>query len=61
MQEVRNYWTERGVGVESKVIGVRGNDALWGEIDRIAEEERMTRNGLIIKILSEFVKKNGKK
>lgn len=44
----------RRIGVE-KVISVRGPDKLKEQLDQLAQRQGFTRNGLILKILWDYV------
>ena len=41
--------------VATRIVGVRAEEALWHEIDSVAEREGIARNGLIVKILTEYI------
>ena len=53
---VRN---KRGSFVATKVVGVRAEETFWATVDRVAEAEGKTRNGLIVGVVSEYCEKGG--
>lgn len=43
----------------TRVVGVRGTDFFWDSVEEVAERQSMSRNGFIIKVLSEYIMQYG--
>jgi predicted DNA-binding ribbon-helix-helix protein len=45
--------------VPSRVVGVRAEETFWDGVDAVAEKQGISRNGLIIKVMNEYIKNYG--
>lgn len=60
MSKGKNYMQHKPRSyVPTKVMGVRADEFFWDSVEEIASRENLSRNGLIIKVMSEYIMNYG--
>ena len=61
MSKGRNYVRNKpNTFVPTRVVGIRGEAFFWDSVEEIAMRQGISRNGLIIKVMSEYIMNYGK-
>lgn len=51
----------KGSGITTIVKGIRAESEFWEKCEKIAEKEQTNRNELIVRVVSKYCDKKGKK
>jgi predicted DNA-binding ribbon-helix-helix protein len=57
----KNYMrNKRNTNVPTRVVGVRADEFFWDSVEEVAHREGVSRNGLIIRVLADYIMREHK-
>lgn len=60
MSKGKNYVRNKpNTFVPTRVVGIRAEEMFWDSVEEVACREGISRNGLIIKVMSDYVMQHG--
>lgn len=60
MSKGKNYVRNKpNTFVPTRVVGIRAEEMFWDSVEEVAYRQGISRNGLIIKVMSDYVMQNG--
>ena len=60
MSKRKNYMRNKPNSfVPTRVVGIRAEELFWESVEEVARREGISRNGLIIKVMSDYIMNDG--
>ena len=60
MGKRKNYMRNKPKSfVPTRVVGIRAEEAFWEIVEEVAHRDGISRNGLIIKVMSDYIMNDG--